>query len=84
MTRQPVGDVQFDWDSAISNSSGEYRRDFIFNVGTKPSVPGSFVVSASNNSPGNPSGGADPLTISKSGWYTFKHHVQERRRRAVR
>jgi hypothetical protein len=73
MSKATGGDVRFDWDSASSNSTGGYGRDFIFSVGTKPSVPGSFVVSASNNAPGNPSGGVAPVTISKSGWYTFKH-----------
>ena len=42
-------DLRFDWDSAISNASGGYGRDFVFNVGTNPAVAGRFLVSASNN-----------------------------------
>ena len=66
-------DLRFDWDSATSNSTGGYGRDFIFSVGTDPATAGQFVVSTGNNAPGNPSGGTNPLTITKSGWYTFKH-----------
>ena len=33
-------DLRFDWDSAISNASGGYGRDFVFNVGTNPAVAG--------------------------------------------
>ncbi len=64
-------DIRFDYTSAISTPAGGHRRDFIFNAGTNGS--GGFVVSASNNAPGNPAGGLSPLTISQSGWYTFKH-----------
>ena len=42
-------DLRFDWDSAISNATGGYGRDFVFNVGTNPAVAGQFLVSASNN-----------------------------------
>ena len=68
-------DLRFDWDSAISNASGGYGRDFVFNVGTNPAVAGQFLVSASNNADWAPGTAfpADALTISESGWYTFKH-----------
>ena len=78
-------DTRFDWDSAISNASGNFLRDFIFNAGFYDSSdvtgPGAgtdrFVISASNNSqPGsayakNP--GRNPIAIATSGWYTFEH-----------
>lgn len=79
MSKNPtVGtDVRFDYTSAISEPSGNHRRDFIFNVGTDPSVAGQFVMSASNNAPGWPSNpGRDPFTIGQSGWYTFRHTFQ--------
>jgi hypothetical protein len=72
-------DLRFDWDSAISNASGGFGRDFVFNVGTNGS--GGFVMSASNNAgrsgadPANP--GRSPYTISTSGWYTFQHHFYD-------
>jgi hypothetical protein len=64
-------DTRFDWDSAISDTSGNFRRDFVFNVGTDAL---GFVINAGNNSTrcgANPAGG--PTHISASGWYTFKH-----------
>ncbi len=82
-----ANDTRFDWDSAISDSNGEFKRDFIFNGGfyNDATGPGAntnrFVISASNNSqPGsayakNP--GRDPIAISTSGWYTFEHHFYD-------
>jgi hypothetical protein len=67
-------DQRFDWSSAINNTSGSHRRDFIFNAGTEPT---GFVISASNNGdrcssfPGNPA--RTPVHIIQSGWYTFEH-----------
>jgi hypothetical protein len=67
-------DTRFDWDSAISNASGGFRRDFVFNVGTDAA---GFVISGGNNStrcganPADP--GHAPIHIALSGWYTFKH-----------
>jgi hypothetical protein len=67
-------DTRFDWDSAISNTTGGFRRDFVFNVGTDSL---GFVISGSNNAtrcganPADP--GNTPLHITISGWYTFKH-----------
>lgn len=84
-------DYRFDWDSALSDSNGDFLQDYIFNAGTaNPSqVPacapsGSnayFVISASNNSqrgsayPQNP--GKIPQCITQSGWYTFRHTFRE-------
>ena len=67
-------DTRFDWSSAISDTSGSFRRDFVFNVGTDPL---GFVISGGNNAtrcganPADP--GHAPIHISVSGWYTFKH-----------
>ena len=80
-------DTRFDFDSAINDSSGNFRRDFIFNGGfyNDDSGPGAntnrFVISASNNSqPGsayakNPD--KTPIAISATGWYTFEHHFYD-------
>jgi hypothetical protein len=67
-------DRRFDWSSAVNNTSGMHRRDFVFNVGTEPT---GFVISGSNNTtrcgafPANP--GRTPVHIAVSGWYTFEH-----------
>jgi len=69
---------RFDWSSAISDTAGNHRRDFIFHVGTNPNDTGNFIVGVSNNAPGWPAGSNVKLWISKSGWYTFKHTFRER------
>ena len=67
-------DRRFDWSSAINNTAGQHRRDFVFNAGTEPT---GFVISGSNNGtrcgafPANP--GRTPVHIVTSGWYTFEH-----------
>jgi hypothetical protein len=76
-------DTRFDWDSAINQADGTFRRDFVFNAGfyndtdTTGSGP-RFVISASNNatrSGANPKDpGRHPFAITASGWYTFEHH----------
>ncbi len=63
---------QVDYSSAINNQSGTHLRDFIFHVGTDPTVNGQWFVSASNNSPGNPLV-AGNAAISQDGWYTLTH-----------
>ncbi len=74
-------DTRFDWDNAISNSSGTFLRDFVFNGGfyNDSSGPGSgnrFIFSASNTAgranayPKNP--GRDPFAVGSTGWYTFQ------------
>jgi hypothetical protein len=83
-----ANDTRFDFDSAINNSLGTFRRDFIFNGGFYNDTDGSpgsgtnrFIISASNNSqPGsafakNP--GRSPIAISTTGWYTFTHHFSD-------
>ncbi len=77
-----ANDTRFDYSSAINDTSGVHRRDFIFNGGfyndAGPVGAGNrFVVSASNNSPGDPRGGVSPTVISSSGWYTFKHRFYD-------
>jgi hypothetical protein len=78
--------TQFDFSSAISNSAGFHRRDFVFTGGFYNSLdmngPGAgtnrFNFTASNNAPGwaqNP--GRSPIAISASGWYTFEHHFYD-------
>jgi hypothetical protein len=62
---------QFEWSSAINNPQGTHRRDFIFHVGRADVGP--FQVSVSNNSQRNAADGFSPVTITESGWYTFKH-----------
>lgn len=81
-----ANDTRFDWDSAINDASGAFRRDFLFNggfyndsdsTGTGPR----FVFTASNNAgrgssfPKNP--GRSPFTISTTGWYTFQHRFYD-------
>jgi hypothetical protein len=68
-------DTRFDWSSAISDTTGGFRRDFVFNVGTDTF---GFVMTGGNNSTrcgANPSdAGHSPVVhITQSGWYTFKH-----------
>jgi hypothetical protein len=68
-------DTRFDWSSAISDTSGGFRRDFVFNVGTDAL---GFVMTGGNNSTrcsANPAdAGHSPVVhITASGWYTFKH-----------
>ncbi len=82
-----ANDKRFDFSSAINNSGGTHRRDFIFNGGfyNDDTGPGAntnrFVISASNNSQPssayakNPA--KDPIAISTTGWYTFQHHFYD-------
>jgi hypothetical protein len=78
-----ANDTRFDFTSAINTPTGVHRRDFAFNAGfyNDATGPGTglnrFVISASNNTgransyPKN--AGRDPISITQSGWYTFKH-----------
>jgi hypothetical protein len=66
-------DQRFDWSSAIGDTAGNHRRDFIFSVGTSD-LANQFVMSASNNAPGWPANpGRDPFTITNTGWYTLQY-----------
>jgi hypothetical protein len=71
-------DTRFDWSSAVSNTSGGHRRDFVFNVGTDAL---GFVITGGNNANRC---NADPYSndpthgpkehITQDGWYTFEHN----------
>jgi hypothetical protein len=67
-------DKRFDWSSAINNTTGQHRRDFVFNAGTNAL---GFVISGGNNAnrcganPADP--GHTPVQVTVSGWYTFEH-----------
>ena len=68
-------DTRFDWSSSISDTSGGFRRDFVFNVGTDAL---GFVITGGNNATrcgANPAdlGHSPVVHITVSGWYTFKH-----------
>lgn len=70
-------DTRFDWSSEINDPSGNFRRDFVFNVGTDSL---GFVITGGNNANRC---GANPYSldpthapqvhVAVSGWYTFKH-----------
>jgi PEP-CTERM motif len=86
LTGGAANDTRFDWDSAVSTSTGGFLRDFVFNGGfyndTDATGTGNrFVFSASNNTgransfPKNP--GRDPFAITTSGWYTFEHDFRD-------
>ena len=71
-------DKRLDFSSAISNTTGGHRRDFIFSLGTNPSTANEWLVSASNNSigwPGNPA--RSPITLTETGWYTLEHQFRD-------
>ncbi len=81
-----ANDTRFDWSSAISDTSGNHRRDFVLNGGyyDDTDLTGSgarFVFSASNNAgrgssfPKNP--GRDPFAITSTGWYTLTHAFRD-------
>lgn len=71
-------DKRFDFTSAISNTSNNHLRDFIFHLGTNPSVAGQWLVSASNNAPGWPGNPArSPITLSETDWYTLEHQFRD-------
>lgn len=74
-------DTRFDWSSVISDTSGNYHRAFVFNVGTDAN---GFVITGGNNSnrcSANPYS-TDPdhaprVSITTSGWYTFQHTFRD-------
>ena len=70
-------DARFDWSSAISDTSGNNLRDFVFNVGTDATgfvmTTGTTATRSASN-PADPDPGHSPVIhITHSGWYTFKH-----------
>ena len=82
-------DVRFDWSSAINNTDGTFRRDFVLNVGTQLALQSPhFIIQSSTNafrSGANPNAPCPfpnlppqnscrpPVIITTSGWYTFRH-----------
>lgn len=81
-----ANDTRFDWDSSVSDASGNFRRDFVFNCGyyndTDATGSGSrFVCTASNSAgrgnsfPKNP--GRSPYAITATGWYKFVHRFYD-------
>jgi hypothetical protein len=78
-------DSRFDYSSAINDTTGTHRRDFIFNGAFLDSSdltpPGAgvdrYVFAASNNSPGWPQGGVAPVAITATGWYTLRHRFYD-------
>ncbi len=81
-----LNDTNFDFSSAINGITGAHHRDFIFNgvfldsgdfTGPGGGGVDRFVIAASNNSPGFPQGGVDPVAITSTGWYTFEHHFYD-------
>jgi len=72
------GNKRMAFSSAINDTSGDHRRDFVFHLGTRPLSAGKWVVSASNSLidlPGNPFN--DPITLTETGWYTLEHQFRD-------
>jgi len=80
-----ANDTRFDFSSAVNNTTGTHRRDFVFNGSFLDSTEvvsvgaglDRFVLAASNNTPGWAQGGIDPVAITTSGWYTFEHRFYD-------
>jgi autotransporter-associated beta strand protein len=84
-----ANDTRFDYSSAINDTLGSHRRDFIFHVGFYNSAdltgPGAgtnrFIFSVSHNSPGDPKNGiggpAASFHISTTGWYGLEHRFYD-------
>lgn len=71
----------FDYSTAISDSSGNHLRDFIFHV-TKDTSPGGLglLVGGSNNTTFDPRLDLKTINhfeVTSSGWYTFQHVFRE-------
>lgn len=86
-------DYRFDLESAINNTTGNYLQGFDFNAGTTlaTSLTPGFVIGASTNAdrsgafPENPCPAPNtppnscrgPVTITTSGWYSFRHTFRD-------
>ncbi|GEM_PF-1606975 len=68
-------DKRFDFSSAINDTDGNHRRDFIFSLGT--AAAGHWAASASNNAPGWPLNPASSRDISQTGWYTLESNFHD-------
>ena len=75
--------TRFDWDIGLNDPTGNFHRDYVFNVATAVAgefagcPSGGFVINASHNSfrsGANPYAGTSTSTLclTNSGWYTFK------------
>lgn len=66
---------QFSWSDAVNGTDGSHQRDFIFHAGADGDGTWSIGVSnnAANSAPYVTSYSVEPLSITESGWYTFKH-----------
>jgi hypothetical protein len=83
-----IKDYRVDWISSINDNTGNFERDFVFNIGTTPT---GYIIQTSTNSTRsganpnspcpNPSTGTNtcrpPLHIDSSGWYTFRHTFRD-------
>lgn len=75
---------RFNWTVGLNEPSGNFHRDYVFQVGTAPdphTVGGfggctqGYIINAQYNSfrsGGQPYAGFEPKCITTSGWYTFK------------
>jgi hypothetical protein len=75
---------RFNWTVGLNDPSGNFHRDYVFQVGTAPDPSGSFPSSACPNgyiinaqynsfrSGGNPYQGFETKCLATSGWYTFQ------------
>ncbi len=59
-----------DWDISLNDNTGNFLRDFVFNLCTTAANGGGFYLSTSNSAGGCSSG---PTEVTTSGWYTFEH-----------
>ena len=74
-----TGSQQFDYTSAANQPNCNHRRDFVYSVGRDPNATDpTFCITASNNAPGWPCNpGRNPVRVTESGWYVFKHHFRD-------
>ncbi len=83
MATGAANDTRFDFSSAINDSAGNHRRDFVLTGGfyNDSDFTGSgsrFVFSVSNTSPGWPKNpGRSPYAITASGWITIEHRFYD-------
>jgi hypothetical protein len=71
-------DKGFDFSSAINTTDENvHRRDFIIHLETDSTQSGVWLVDASNNAPGNPSGSSDAVEITTTGWYTLQAYFYD-------
>lgn len=82
-----LNDTRVDFSSAVNMPDGNFRRDFVFNLGFYNDNVGlgagtnRFIVSAGNTAgransfPENPA--HNPIAITATGWYTFTHQFRD-------